>query len=497
VGVLLEKCGAEYLAGYEYPSSGLRLYLGVGSENRVVRTERGICVVLEEHVAESDVKDGLLGEIFASFLLASPTEVVGDRSLLLAHAAGYVSRITGEENYRYQRLLGEKLHRHALASPLGLPAARMSRLARFYTWLRPLYSRTLGGPASRWLHEVVREAGLGGRRWVPLPELPLTQPHRRLGLGAAARTAVELARGATSLDVLRAIPPEAVIEGVGSSLAPPLRDPLLFLRLDRARLATRLVGFERQLYALTGVAGALRARRRGIIRSAKVIESEKGFVTAVVKHYRDPTIAKWLLAALLSLPLPQPRLRPKERLGAEYHYNAVLEGRGYRVPRPILVDPRRLRAAYTYVEGKTLAELLSSNPVPIEFREYGRLLASLHRDGVALWDSNPSNVILGRDGLYLVDLEQAREAASIVEKAWDIAVAVYYSVPYSLGGAVERAKLLATGYLEAGGDRSVVAEAARYRYAAPFAAVIPLNVLERIRRAIAYVAEAGPAGERP
>ena len=486
---LVEKCGADYLLAHEYPSSGLRLYIGAGDGNRVESVGRGVCIVVDRLAAGGDVEEGLLADTYASLLLASPVEVQGDRGALAGHLEAYSRRLVAEENHRLHSLLGNYLHRHALAARVGLHAARMARLARLYTWLRPLYARTLLRSPG-WLHEAAQAAGLQGCL-LPLASLPDRRPHRPLSI-AAAKTALELALEASSLELLRAIPGEALLEGVSTPLPPPLRDPLLYVRLDSARLATRLLGFEKQLYALTGVEGALRARRKSLIRSARLVETRQGFVTAVVKHYRDLSIAKWLLAALLSLPLPQPRLRPKQRLGAEYHYNRLLAEKGYRVAEPLLLDPRRLKAAYRYIDGRNLAELLVENSVPPAYRGFGALLASLHRGGIALWDSNPSNIVLSRGGsLYLVDLEQAREVESLADMAWDIAVAVYYSIPYSLGGAAERARLLATGYIEAGGDPRAVAEASRYRYAAPFAAVVPPTVLERTRRALARAALEG------
>lgn len=481
---------ASYLLEYSYPLSGLQLWVGAGNGNHVEAWGRSICIVIKERLVAEDVAGGVLAETYAGFLLAPPRSTWGDESLLKSHIEEYSQRVAGEENYRLQRLLGPHLHRHAVLAKIAPLVARMARLARLYTWLRPLYRQAFTPQGARWLHRVA-EAYAGPRRELAASDLPLLKPSRGVG-AASALAAVEIALEAASLDILRAIPREAITEGILSRNPPPLRDPLLYVRLDAARLATKLLGFEEQLYALTGVRKVLEAKRRGLIRSARLLEAPGGFRPAVVKHYRDATIAKWLIAALLSLPLPQPRLGSKARLGAEYHYNRVLSELGYRVPRPILVDPRRRMAAYTYVEGKTLAELLRENSTHPVYASYGRLLAKLHRDGVALWDTNPTNAILGSDGeLYLIDLEQAREARTLAEKAWDIAVAVYYSIPYAIGGAPERALLLAGGYLEAGGSKEVILEASKYRYAAPFAAVVPPNVLEKTRRSLALAAGRG------
>lgn len=481
---------ASYLLEYSYPLSGLQLWLGAGSGNRVEAWGRSICIVVREKLAAGDSSAGLLAETYAGFLLAPPRSTWGDEALLWSHIETYARRVVGEENYRLRRLLGPHLHRHAVLTRIAPLVARMARLARLYTWLRPLYRQAFTSPGAHWLHRVA-ETYAGSRCEITASDIPLTKPSRGIG-AASALAAVEIALEAASLDLLRAIPREALTEGILSTNPPPLRDPLLYVRLDAARLATKLLSFEEQLHAITGVKKILEAKRRGLIRSVRLLEAPGGFYPAVVKHYRDATIAKWLIAALLSLPLPQPRLSSKARLGAEYHYNRVLEELGYRVPKPILVDPRRRMAAYTYVEGKTLAELLRENSTHPVYASYGRLLAKLHRDGISLWDTNPTNAIVGRDGsLYLIDLEQAREAKTVAEKAWDIAVAVYYSIPYAIGGAPERALLLAGGYLEAGGSREVILEASKYRYAAPFAAVVPPNILEKTRRSLALAAGRG------
>lgn len=444
----------------------------------------GVCIVVPSELAEGDVESSVLGELYASLLLAAPESLEGRQGLYWEHVEAYAERVAGEENWRLRRVLGELLHGHAYAAPIGLLVARMSRLARLYVWLRPVYNETIRSGV-RHLHRLARV--LTHSRWLRLSEAPMREPHGPLD--ASPRAAARVALEAANLDILRSIPAGLLLEGFSTRPLPPLRDPLLYVRLDAARLATRLIRFEDQLYALTNVAKLLRLRRSGLIRSTRVVETGQGFRPAVVKHYRDPTMAKWLLAAILSLPLPKPRIAPKQRLNAEYHYNRVLASRGYPVPDPILVDPRRMKAAYTYVEGKPLSAVIQEEPATPAYRSYGALLARLHGDGISVWDTNPSNALISSDGaIYLVDLEQAREARGMADKAWDIAVAAYYSIVYTVTAAPQRAALLAQGYIEAGGDPAVVAEASKYRYAAPFAAATPPNVLEKTRRALAAAA---------
>ena len=484
------ECNGVFTAWYRYSSVSVALAASERSGVHVV--EGGVCFQVRRDLIEADASSGVLAEVVAGLLLAEPMEIEGSREEYERLARLYASRVAAEENHRLRRLLGRLLHLHAFVADIALLVMRMSRLARLYVWLRPLYNRSLESREGvAWLRGLAgavlpAEARLWGP-WYRATGLPTRKPRRWAGPGSA-RAAAGLASEMAGLELLRGMPREAVLEGLSTKPLPLLRDPLLLVRLDYARLATRLLGFEEQLYALTGVTRLIAKKRGGIIRSARMIHAE-GFTAAVVKHYRDATLAKWLLAALLTLPLPPPRVRPRERLQAEYHYNRLLAEKGYHVPNPILVDPRRHIAAYTYIEGRDLLKSLQENPAPMSYYRLGRLLARLHRDGIALWDSNPSNILETEDGtLYLVDLEQAREADSLTDRAWDIAVATYYTVPYATTGAPERAALIARGYVDEGGDPQAVLEASKYKYVAPFLTASPLNVLEATRKTLARVA---------
>ncbi len=439
-------------------------------------------------VLASDVAESSMGEVLASLLLAAP-QVEEGKELYDALLKEYIVRIYRDELWRLYRLF-DQAYGHVIMAPIAPLVMHMSRLASLYPWLRPLYNKALS--SSKWLARlneygmhVAKELGLETSTKIVRTTSAKLPPKPQTRYTSSLRDVIEAYDAIQEL-----LSPQRVAEGLTSKLHPLLRDPLLLIRLDRAKIATRLLSFEDHLYRLTGVSKLIKTLRRySAIRSTRKVVVE-GFTTAVVKDYTSPIAAKWLIAAILTLHLPKPRLAPKKRLTAEYHYTCLLLDKGYNVHEPILVDVRRKRAAYKYVEGVNLAELLKKTPTPPHYRSLGMLLASLHSDGISLWDSNPTNIVATPTGeLYIVDLEQARSNPGLEEKTWDLVLAVYYTGIYSPRETHTRAKMVAEGYLDAGGDPRVVREAAKPKYMLPFTVAIAPTVLDKARRTFAYIAE--------
>ena len=433
---------------------------------------------------EADISWGEAGGVLSSFLLLRPTTLHGDEEYYNTLLTRIVERAYGETLYRLANLFDAMWDRLWFTAHMP-PIAFLSLLARLYPWLRPtintmLYSSSyhqwisrVSAKVANTIEYVSRVPGTPYYKLVSKPEKPSFEASP-IRLVEAIQITVD---------------PSRILEGLKEKLHPLLRDPLLLARLDSARLATRLLDFQDQLFAVTGVKAELtRIRKQSVVRAAARIEAG-GYTPAVVKWYARPIALKWLLVYILALHLPKPRVSPRKRLAAEYRYNRLLAEKGYDVPRPLLIDPRRLVSAYEYVEGKTLSDLIREKVVPQkELTRLGGLLASLHRDNIGLWDTNPSNFIFSQDKLYIVDLEQARENPSLAEKAWDIALAAYYPSTLLPRKPETRAGLLAKGYLDGGGDPRVVLEASRPRYMIPFLTAVAPNVLESIRRTLQRVA---------
>jgi tRNA A-37 threonylcarbamoyl transferase component Bud32 len=100
-------------------------------------------------------------------------------------------------------------------------------------------------------------------------------------------------------------------------------------------------------------------------------------------------------------------------------------------------------------------------------RKVGVNLAKVHFNNVVLGDTKPDNVLVKQDGtIYLIDFEQAQQGG---DKAWDIAVFLYYCGHYlqpfdSTAKAEGIAKSFIEGYLEGGGSTSDVHKAATPKY---------------------------------
>jgi len=95
----------------------------------------------------------------------------------------------------------------------------------------------------------------------------------------------------------------------------------------------------------------------------------------------------------------------------------------------------------------------------------------VHSLNVTLGDTKPENIIFDPDDkIYLLDFEQASHDG---DKAWDVAVFLYYSGHYlqplySNGKAESIARAFISGYLKGGGDVNTVKKAGNSKYTRVF-----------------------------
>ncbi|GEM_PF-4600257 len=449
-----------------------------------------------------DIREKTYGEIISSLLLAYPHTIEGDVTLVEQAIRDYLKNSISEILQKTSKIFGE-LVQDIEISPMYIYVAKMSSLYRVYQWLKPFYNRTLNHAESlkkiqTLSVEALRELDIPARRWVKarsILEKVDKQTTKTLfdkvsRIKEVATTIPEIEPSIIPATLLASL----TIRTLTEKPHPLLRDPLLLVKTRDVKIATTLTPFQTQLYKLTGVEQLLRDKqsrkmtRRGIVRSSFILDIS-GFKPVIVKHYRDVTSIKWIIARVATLQLPKPILSPRKRLLNEFKYNRLLASLGFKTPDPVLLDPRRLIAAYTYVEGVDLIELLKEDRAPETYRDLGKLLAKLHAHGISLWDANPSNFVYTESGeLYLVDLEQARSPASFDEKVFDIAIASYYTIMYEPSEAPKRAKLIAEGYLEEGGDAKTIHSATNYKYVTPFIAEAYLLSLDKTRKALRLVA---------
>jgi len=134
-----------------------------------------------------------------------------------------------------------------------------------------------------------------------------------------------------------------------------------------------------------------------------------------------------------------------------------------------------------YIEGENLSNAIKRIATAKSRKEakeeltkitrVGEVFAQVHSLNVTLGDTKPENVIVDPDDkIYLLDFEQASHDG---DKAWDVAVFLYYSGHYlqplhSNGKAESIAKAFASGYLKGGGDVNTIKKAGASKYTRVF-----------------------------
>ncbi len=155
--------------------------------------------------------------------------------------------------------------------------------------------------------------------------------------------------------------------------------------------------------------------------STLLCESRRGRV--VVKEYTR-MLVKWLPASIAGGGIARYLIRPKARMANEYKHLLKL--------RKILITPRILGFCGQYFKSVLVRSFIDGTPVlgskdPEMWRLSGLELARIHLAGYVLGDPNPGNFILTREGMGLIDAEQARRFTPR-RGAWDLVVYTFYSL---------------------------------------------------------------------
>ena len=130
-----------------------------------------------------------------------------------------------------------------------------------------------------------------------------------------------------------------------------------------------------------------------------------------------------------------------------------------------------------YVEGEDLSNAIRRIATTMNRRkmeedltkitQVGKVFARVHSLNITLGDTKPENVIVDpNDKIYLLDFEQASHGG---DKAWDLAVFLYYSGHYlqplsSKDKAESITRSLLAGYLDGGGDVNTIKKAGAAKY---------------------------------
>lgn len=98
---------------------------------------------------------------------------------------------------------------------------------------------------------------------------------------------------------------------------------------------------------------------------------------------------------------------------------AVASKAGINAPKLILFD--KYDVYMTRVKGKKLTDAIRSGEAPgALFGKIGEMLGRLHDSGIAHGDYTPANIIVGKDGPYVIDFGLSELTYSVEEDALDV-----------------------------------------------------------------------------
>ena len=197
----------------------------------------------------------------------------------------------------------------------------------------------------------------------------------------------------------------------------------------------------------------------------------------LVKRFKDWSGFKWFPLSLWSFGTRNFVVLGRSRLAKECAISEFLRCQGFNVPKILYVNHSERLVFMEYIEGENLSSAIKriATAKSMEKAEkdlakitrVGETLAQVHSFHVTLGDTKPENVIVDPDDkIYLLDFEQASHDG---DKAWDVAVFLYYAGHYlqplySNDKAESLAKAFVSGYLKGGGDVNTVKKAGHSKY---------------------------------
>lgn len=290
----------------------------------------------------------------------------------------------------------------------------------------------------------------------------LSQNIELLGFGRGGQGAKTIRRLET--------PERYVLIPAGSGFV-PLAD-----RMDIKAFAQRILSAENESRVEV-------KRLGGVLNDVYLVRATVGGEekTVVAKSFKDWSSFKWFPLTLWSVGTKTFAVLGRSRLERECAVNQTLFSKGFSVPKILHVSHGERLIFMEYVEGEDLSRIVrraaaSKNLARAKkdlntLRRAGKRFAKVHALGIALGDTKPENVMIGKHGeIYLMDFEQASRNG---DKVWDVAEFLYYA-GHDMPPLTDahRAELVAAafikGYLQAGGDAETVKKAANPKYTKVF-----------------------------
>ena len=209
--------------------------------------------------------------------------------------------------------------------------------------------------------------------------------------------------------------------------------------------------------------------------------SNKGQSKVLAKRFKDWSGLKWFPLTLWSFGAKSFAVSGQARLAKESAISELLRKKGFNVPKILHVSNAERVIFMEYIDSESLSESIkrvatSKDTANLEdvlkkVGKVGEIFAHVHSSNISLGDTKPDNVLIQQDGtIFLIDFEQASQDG---DKAWDIAVFLYYSGHYlqpfySKFKAESVAKAFIDGYLKEGGNANNIRDAGAPKYTRVF-----------------------------
>lgn len=277
-----------------------------------------------------------------------------------------------------------------------------------------------------------------------------------------------------------------------------IEDPKMYLFVPTANglvpLAARMdiEGFARKILKVSENAAVAVEELGGVLNDVYLVRVSVGGEERkiVVKNFKDWSGFKWFPLTLWTVGTRTFTLLGRSRLERECSINQLLYSRGFAVPRLLGMNHSERLVFMEYVKGETLEKVVKrilseedADKIGEKLKlvsRVGEVFAKVHALDIALGDTKPENILVGKDGeIYLMDFEQASRKG---DKAWDIAEFLYYvghyAPPFAGTRLVEAVvKAFLEGYLGAGGSLEVVRAAGKPKYTKVFSVFVLPHVI--------------------
>jgi len=222
----------------------------------------------------------------------------------------------------------------------------------------------------------------------------------------------------------------------------------------------------------------------GMLNDVYLIDAheDSGEIRALAKRYKDLGGFKWFPLTVWSLGVRSFSVSAQARLAKESAMNELLRSEGFNVPKLLHVSNAQRLVFMEFVEGEGLHETVKriaaskkNDDIGVELSritQAGEILARVHSHDITLGDTKPENMLVKADGsIFLIDFEQATQKG---DRAWDVAVFLYYSghyiQPFNDGNvkAESLTRAFIDGYLKGGGNIDDIRKAGITKYARIF-----------------------------